>query len=341
MVGRPQERGSVFVITLLVAMLGVLALAAASALTGDSARAAARWRDEGAALYIAESGINEGLYRLKYNRADVEERVYPRDPPSFTSQPGLVGLQASYQVWVWDDESDPGAKHVVAIGARNSVRRLVRVRARPLHPNPFAGPGPGGGDGPGDGGGGGGSGDGGDSGGGGDAPVVYPPPGLECRGLLHLTGNRTYYLGNSDGSRATLLYSGIIADGQARLVLLSPVSLWVTGDISLSGGSKLNVVEEGGKWVGGDPLDLLVWVPGQLTIEIDLSGNTRFYGGIYAPRSDIAIAGTADMEGGMVTGSVIVTGDGTLDEVYSYYDPMDDIPWPDSAHLDYGPIAYD
>ncbi len=244
-------------------------------------------------------------------------------PPSFTSAPGLVGPpHARYEVWVADDE-DPRVKLIVALGSKNSIRRLVRLRVRQLQSNPFENILPG------------------DPDAGGDGPVLNPPAGLECLGILHLTGNKTYYLGNPDGSPATLCYSGILADGQARLVLLSPVSLWVLGDIYLSGGSALNVAADGGDRVGGDPLDLLIWVPGQWAVEIDLSGNTRFHGGIYAPGSAVTIAGTADMEGAMVVGGISVTGDATLDEVYSYHDPMARIPWPEGAQLDYGPVLYE
>lgn len=309
------------VVTLLVALAGTIVLGATVALAHNASRVAIRWRDDGSALYVAESGLNEALYRLKYEPGGLTPRAYPEDPPSFS---GTAGNGSRYEVWVDRADADPDGRLVVAIGYQGVSRRLVFLAVEPLQANPYA------------------AGDGGAAGGSAGHPHV-PFPDLDCLGILHLTANREYVLGNADGTPAAYCYRGIIADGGSKLILRGPVHIWVTGaeerepDIYLAGGSRLNVVRSGDTWVGGNPLDLLIWVPGSIAIDIDLLGNTQFYGGIWAPRSRLTVSGNATLVGGLVVdeGQIQVGGNSTLSQVYSHYDPFAGVGWPEGAQLDW------
>ena len=307
------EGGSALIVTSLVAVVGTIALGTAGTLALGTARSADRWREAGSAVYVAESGANEALFRLKFAPAQLPLRTYPQDPPSFSAGPERVGAAAGYDVWVWPDATNPQDRHVVVIGWRGRARHRLQVVASPSRVSPFAG------------------------GTGGGHPVVLPPTGLQPTGILDLSGNQTYYLGNDHGTLAVYCFTAIIAGSQARLVLRSPVHIYVVGDpnlepdIDLKGGSRLNIAWDGSGWVPGDPRNLVIWVPGDISIHIDLAGNTEFYGGIYAPHSHLEMSGTSDLVGGVVVATVNVTGRAVL-----VADPrMTDIGWPADAQLDY------
>ncbi|HCC33166.1 MAG TPA: hypothetical protein DEQ28_04600 [Clostridiales bacterium] len=306
------ERGAALIVALLVAVVGTVGLGTAGALAQGTARSANRWREAGSALYVAESGANEALFRLKFDPAGLPLRTYPGDPPSFTAGPERVGAGASYDVWVWPDGANPLDRQVVAIGRRGGARHHLQIVASPLQANPFAGTGSG-------------------------HPVVLAPAGMQPTGVLELRGNQTHYLGNADGTLAVYCFTAIIGRSQARLVLRGPVHIYVVGDpgldpdIDIAGGARLNIVADGSGWVPGDPRNLVIWVPGNISIHIDLTGNTEFYGGIYAPQSHLEMSGTADLVGGVVVATSSISGGANF-----VADPsMADIGWPVNAQLDY------
>ncbi|MDQ7794985.1 MAG: hypothetical protein RDU89_11345 [bacterium] len=313
------ETGAALVVTLLVAVVAVVALGTTAALAQGTVRTADRWRSEGAALYAAESGVNEALYRLKYEMAQIEERIYPSDPPSLTSDQGSVGSNAAYQVWVWADAADPTLHQIAALGSAGSARRLVRAAARPLEAYPWAPD------------------EAGELvGGGGSGPAVEAPPDAINLGDFRIRGSNIVYLGSA-GVTTNYVCNSINAGGEAKLVLLGPINIYVLGDITLSGEPQLNVVQVGTEWVGGDPRDLLIWVPGEIQIEIDLLGSAAFYGGIYAPWSTLEMKGDAYLEGAVRVGEVTLTGSPT----YSYVEGMSGLLWPETAQLDRKVVAYE
>lgn len=307
------EKGAALVMALLLAVVGTIALGTAGALAQGTARSADRWREMGSALYVAESGVNAALFKLKFNPAGLLLRTYPQDPPSFSAGAERVGTGAGYEVWVWRDAANPLYRHVVAIGRRGGVRHHLQIVASPAQATPFGG------------------------GTGSAHPTVLAPAGLAPMGVLDLSGNQTYYLGNADGTPKAYSFTAIIARSQARLVLRGPVHLYVVGhptiepDIDLKGGSRLNIVRSGSNWVAGDPRNLVIWVPGNITIRIDMAGNTEFHGGIYAPHSHLEMSGTSSLVGGVVVATQNITGSAVL-----VADPrMTNIGWPVQAQLDY------
>jgi len=168
--------------------------------------------------------------------------------------------------------------------------------------------------------------------------VVLAPAGMVAPGVLDLSGNKTYYLGDpnpDDGiTLAVYCFTAIIGGSQARLVLRGPVHIYVVGDpdrdwdIDIKGGARLNVRNDGSP---GDPRNLVIWVPGNISIKIDLTGTSEFYGGIYAPHSDLHMSGDADLVGAVVVKNFYRQGSAEL----RYDLAMAGLGWPVNALLDY------
>ena len=329
-----DDRGSALIMALLVAVVGTISLGAAGVLAQGTAREADRVRDDGSALYVAESGVNDGLFRLRFPSPlqAFDFRRYPQDPPSFSGGPDRVGAGGSYDVWIWPDTADPSTKHMVAVGAMGNVRRLVRVRAVIAQPNPF------------------------DPATGGPelpppeqaaVPVVSLPDDISwgpCLGWLRLSERQVLPLGRAGGPPAYFCYRGIQISGQAEINVLGPVYLRVLEGIQISGNTEINVLPGGllNLWVsggiqisgtadinrGGDPTRLLIWVPGTEEISINMSGTAYLRGGIWAPYSTLRISGTADLVGAVVVERIIISGKGKIEDVFTYAPVMGDIPWP-------------
>jgi hypothetical protein len=326
-----DDRGSVVIIALLVAVIGVISLGAAGVLAGAGVREADRVRDDGSALYVAESGANDGLYRLRFESHLLTFRQYPQDPPSFSGGPDRAGPDGSYEVWIWPDAVDPSAKHMVAVGTMGNVRRLVRVRAVVATPAPFS-PAVGG-------------------------PELTPPeqaavpvvsapprpPGLPCSGFLRLSGQDVLTLGHADGvTPMYYCYTGMQISGNAKIIVRGPVHIWVLGSIQISGTCDIIVGAPTNMWVmgsiqisgtadineDGDPTEFLIWVPETTEISINMSGTSKFVGGIWAPYSTLRISGTADLIGAVVVEDIIISGQGKIEDVFDYAVAMGDIPWP-------------
>jgi hypothetical protein len=305
-----DERGSALVMALLMAVVGTISLGAAGVLAEGGAREADRVRDDGSALYVAESGVNDGLHRLRFQSQALIFRQYPQDLPSFSGGPDRVGPGGSYDVWIWPDAADPSVKHMVAVGSMGSMRRLVRVQVIIVQPDPFS-PATGG-------------------------PELTPPeqaavpmvtrPNIPCGGFLRLSGRDVLVLGNANGTPAHYCYTGIQISGQAQIVVLGPVHIWVSGNIQISGTADINAF--------GPPTWLLIWVPGTTEISINLSGTSLFRGGIWAPYSTLRVSGTADLVGAVVVEDIIISGQGEIEDVLTYDPGMGDIPWPAGTPVD-------
>jgi len=80
------------------------------------------------------------------------------------------------------------------------------------------------------------------------------------------------------------------------------VKVYVTGQFSASGNTTIGV--------SSDPTYLLLLLVSsqEATIEGGLTGNTEFYGGLYAPTATINISGNAEVFGSVVAKTVKVSG---------------------------------
>ncbi|HHW15365.1 MAG TPA: hypothetical protein GXX28_10615 [Firmicutes bacterium] len=132
---RRSDRGFALPVTLLLLLLLSTAVLLVAVLAQTSTRRLALRRDSLAALYAAESGINEALWRLNPLSKDsatgaqpvLTERAYsPTNPPP----PSFSGTLdqttgTSYRVWV--ERPDPQRAVIVAEGLRRQARRFLHV----------------------------------------------------------------------------------------------------------------------------------------------------------------------------------------------------------------------
>lgn len=223
---RLDERGAALPAALMaMAVLAILAAGAATLGMGAT-KSSAYWPNYASALYVAESGLNEALYRLDDNQ-QIPRRTYPADSPSFTSAPGLLDDQSSYQVWV----QDAGGAYVLvtARGTRAGVSRVVQVRIRTSRSSLFSDPD-------------------------GDGiiqckdsprpancdmlPVDFtipdPPPGTGPGGALELKRNQTQTLG--PGAYA---YADLKLENNARLTVTGPATIYISDEFDIKNGAGL------------------------------------------------------------------------------------------------------
>lgn len=99
---------------------------------------------------------------------------------------------------------------------------------------------------------------------------VTVPAGLTSSGPVNLSGDTIQSL-----PAGTYLFDQIKISGNAKLVPDGPVTIYVTGDVDITG--------NGVTTAGNIPANFIVNVVGQETVKI--SGNGTFYGVIYAPES--------------------------------------------------------
>lgn len=117
------------VLLVLVLLAGGILLVSVLACTG--LRRTGLHCDSLAALYAAESGINEALWRIRHTSVDsltgarpaLDFSTYPTEPPSFS---GSLNGDAAYRVWV--QQPSETQRRVWAEGRHRNVRRLVRLQ---------------------------------------------------------------------------------------------------------------------------------------------------------------------------------------------------------------------
>ena len=118
---------------------------------------------------------------------------------------------------------------------------------------------------------------------------VRIPSGLTNQGSLRLQGNDRLIL-----TGGTYWFSSIEVKGNAQLSFSSPATVYVSGDVKIS----------------GDNVGSVQNLPPQLTVnvagshEVSLSGNGNFYGTFYAPQSGLMLSGNAQVYGS-VTGETL------------------------------------
>jgi hypothetical protein len=312
-----NDRGVAFVAAVLAVGVLFLLVTAATALTSGEARATTFWQDRSEAVYVAESGLNHTLWKIKYEAAEIEANygVYGTDPPTFTSDAadesaGVLPAGSSYEVWVWPHETDADARYVAVVGRVSKQAHLVRATIRQVPTNsPFYDP----------------NGDGQatpDP----DNPQFISYPNLPNLGVLQVSANRTVRIGPG-----TFLYSGIDIAGGGQLILDGDTTLWVLQYVKMSGTSYINYDAPG---VPSDHT-LVIFIPPAILIDgnptqtVTLTGTSHFNGFIYAPTATCKVTGSSDVYG-MIVGETVIAAGAT-----TYNPEAENISWPSSVTIEY------
>jgi hypothetical protein len=133
---------------------------------------------------------------------------------------------------------------------------------------------------------------------------------------------------NSDTlNSGTYRRPGINISANGKGYISGDVTLYVTGNITISGNGRLKILSGGSLtlYVSGNviisgngitnntsyPEDLQVY--GTSTCNsIVISGNSNIYGAIYAPRAAVAISGNGDIYGSVICRSLAMSGNGNI-----------------------------
>ena len=130
-----------------------------------------------------------------------------------------------------------------------------------------------------------------------ELPEVVLPQGLACSGSLNISGNDTYVL-----DEGTYWFSSIRITGNAQLICSGSVEIYVSGDTMLAG--------NGVATAQNIPANLKLYVQGSHTVKI--AGNADLVGAVYAPQSQIQVAGNGDVFGSLVGEEVINDGNANI-----------------------------
>lgn len=106
--------------------------------------------------------------------------------------------------------------------------------------------------------------------------------------------------------------------GQGSVQFSGPTMLYVDGDVDISGNGMITD--------NNLPSNLIVKVVGRQEIVVKISGNSNFYGGIYAPQSEVKISGNGDVFGAVVAKEAEVIGAGGRQMGLHYDETMIRIP---------------
>lgn len=105
---------------------------------------------------------------------------------------------------------------------------------------------------------------------------------------LSLSGQDVAYLPSG-----TYFFTDVKITGQAEVVINGPTEIYVYGDADFTGGGLTNTSE--------DPKNLKLYVTHG---DVKIAGNAGFYGGVYAPDSDVDMTGTSDIYGMIIADKV-------------------------------------
>ena len=131
------------------------------------------------------------------------------------------------------------------------------------------------------------------------SPLSLPPATTTAtlEGQLTISGNTTYML-----PAGTHHFSSLSITGNARLVPMGPVKIYVDGDIKISG--------NGVATVNNVPANTLIYATQDE--EVSISGNGNLYAGVYAPNSEVSNTGNGQLFGAMVSKTYHQSGNGKI-----------------------------
>ncbi len=124
-----------------------------------------------------------------------------------------------------------------------------------------------------------------------------PSTAISSEGNLALNGNTVYYLPAGNHR-----FNSLSITGNAQIVPLGPVSVYVDGEVVIAG--------NGIATVNNSPPKFLIYSLGDEAVKI--AGNGKFFGGIYAPNSEVKNVGQGQIFGAIVAKSYHDNGNGQL-----------------------------
>lgn len=126
------------------------------------------------------------------------------------------------------------------------------------------------------------------------APVTPPPTNL---GALNLSGNTIQQL-----QSGAYRYSSMSITGNAQLVPLGPVQIYVDGTVNVAGNGIVTVENK--------PSNLFLYSTGTATVK--LSGNGNFYGVVHSPNSEVQHTGNGHIYGAVLSNNYHESGNGKV-----------------------------
>lgn len=149
-------------------------------------------------------------------------------------------------------------------------------------------------------------------------PLSYPPvdPGnaavtnnnssipLSALNKQPLNSKKEFTLSGADSvalSPGTYYFSKLALSGGSTIKISGPTTIYVTGDVALSGGSVANLTFL--------PKNLQLFPMGA---KCDISGSSNFYGLVYGPNTAVIRSGSADYFGAIIGADLTMSGSGGI-----------------------------
>ncbi len=135
-----------------------------------------------------------------------------------------------------------------------------------------------------------------------NAQIPLIPQGNSFVSPLDAAGNFTL-----DGNKSIVLPAGpyyfndFTLSGQADFAVSGPTTIYITGDLRRAGGVTVTNLTQ-------DPSSLVFMMTGGVA---EITSTNDLYGVIYAPNTNITLAGDANLFGAVVGKTLLVTGSGT------------------------------
>lgn len=158
-----------------------------------------------------------------------------------------------------------------------------------------------------------------------DEPKDMTPmtdPGGGTPETLNISGNNSKTL-----SSGTYRLPSISISGNAIGNISGDVTLYVTGNTSISGNGRLNILPGGSLTIyvsgtvsiSGNGITNITALPENLIIygtstctNVSISGNGDIYGAIHAPAADVSVTGNGNIYGSMIGSTMTISGNGNI-----------------------------
>jgi len=155
-----------------------------------------------------------------------------------------------------------------------------------------------------------------------ELPTIVPPEGLESRGDFRLNNSETEVIHESG------LYSSFVLDKNAKVIINSDITLYVTDLFQMGNDSTIEILPEANVrlYLGGtfqqkngaslnnfthDPTKLFLLGTDSFT-ELYWKNGSNFYGAIYVPKADVLIDNSAQFFGAVMGKSILVQSSGGI-----------------------------